>query len=219
MKSSKALLVLGLLGQLACTPENARKVRLDIPGYSPIRLDDYKEVVITNFRVEKETEGFDISREIGDELAFDLGRRFRGTVSARSVPWDREGLAGEKDFWAAQGSGASPALFLTGRVRYLKEVRKALTGAYQKDVDGPFKETRTGLAERTIYTLELSLYLIRADTGEILFTRDYKETQTYAKANQPYPFAFYELFPRVKRRFLRMTLGEEMGQERYLLLK
>ncbi|MHB8095992.1 MAG: hypothetical protein ACYDH0_13765 [Candidatus Aminicenantales bacterium] len=219
MKASKALLVLGLFVQLACTQENVRKIRIDIPGYSPIRLDDYKEVVITNFRVEQETEGFDISREIGDEFAFDLGRRFKGTVSARSVPWDREGLAGEKDFWAAQGSVAVPALFLTGRVRYLKEVRKALTGAYLKEVDGPFRETQTGLAERTIYTLDLTLFLIRADTGEVLFTRDYKETQTYGKSNQPYPFAFYELFPRVKLRFLRMILGEEMGQERYLLLK
>jgi len=219
MKASEAVLVLALLGQLACTPENVRKVRLDIPGYSPIRFDDFQEVVITNFRVEQETGGFDISREIGDELAFDLGRRFRGTVSARSVPWDREGLAGEKDFWAAQGSAAGPALFLTGRVRYRKEVRKALTGAYLKEVDGPFKEAQTGLAERTIYTLDLTFFLIGADTGEVLFTKDYKETQAYAKSNQPFSFAFYELFPRVKLRFLRMILGEETGQERYLLLK
>jgi len=219
MKANKTLLVLGLLVQLACAPESFRKVRLDLPGYSPIRLDDYKEVVITNFRVEQEAESFDISKEIGDEFAFDLGRRFKGTISARSVPWDREGLAGEKDFWAAQESVAVPALFLTGRARYRKEVRKALTGASQKEVDGPFKEARPGLAERTIYTLDCTLFLIRADTGEVLFTRDYKETQTYANSNQPYPFAFYELFPRVKLRFLRMILGEETGQERYLLLK
>jgi hypothetical protein len=88
-----------------------------------------------------------------------------------------------------------------------------------KEIDGPFKTINKGLAERRIFNLVLDLCLIRADTGEIVFRKEYKETRTFPNPNQPFSFAFFELLPRIKKKFFRTILAEERGQERYLILK
>lgn len=55
MRKSKAFFAAVCILQFACTSENARKVKLQIPGPSPVNLAEYAEVAITNLRVEKET--------------------------------------------------------------------------------------------------------------------------------------------------------------------
>jgi hypothetical protein len=110
-------------------------------------------------------------------------------------------------------------LFLTGGVRYTQEVRKAMIDGDMKEIDGPFKTVKKGLTERRIFNLALDLCLIRAGSGEIVFRKEYKEARTFPNPNQPFSYAFYELLPRIKKKFFRTILGEERGQERYLILK
>jgi hypothetical protein len=219
MKKSKAVLAAVCILQLACVSENARKVKLQIPGPSPINLADYAEVAITNFRVEKETPDLEINKEVVDALAFELGRGYKGKVAFRTVAWNRDGLIEDRAFWKGLGAGSEKTLFLTGGVRYTQEIRKAIIDADTKEIDGPFKTVNKGLAERRIFNLVLDLCLIRADTGEIVFRKEYKETRTFPNPNQPFSFAFYELLPRIKKKFFRTILAEERGQERYLILK
>jgi len=219
MRKSKFFLVAACLLQFACVSESARKVKLQIPGPSPINLAEYAEVAITNFRVEEERPAFDISHELVDDLAFELGREYKGNVTIRTVAWDRDGLLEDKAFWKDLGAGAEKALFLTGGVRYTQEVRKAMIDGDMKEIDGPFKTVKKGLVERRIFNLVLDLCLIRAGSGEIVFRKEYKETRTFPNPNQPFSFAFYELLPRIKKKFFRTILGEERGQERYLILK
>ena len=219
MRKSKFFLVAACLLQFTCVSESARKVKLQIPGPSPINLAEYPEVAITNFRVEEERPAFDISHELVDDLAFELGREYKGNVTIRTVAWDRDGLLEDKAFWKDLGAGAEKALFLTGGVRYTQEVRKAMIDGDMKEIDGPFKTVKKGLTERRIFNLALDLCLIRAGSGEIVFRKEYKETRTFPNPNQPFSFAFYELLPRIKKMFFRTILGEERGQERYLILK
>lgn len=216
---SKALLAAVCILQLACGSENARKVKLQIPGPSPINLADYAEVAIINFRVEKETSDIDINKEIVDAFAFELGRGYKGKVALRTIAWDREGLIEDQAFWKSLGSRTEKSLFLTGSVRYTQEIRKALIGSDLKEIDGPFKSVHKGLAERRIFNLVADLCLIRADSGEVVFRKEYKETRMFLNPNQPFSYAFYELLPRVKKKFFRTILGEDRGQERYLILK
>lgn len=219
MRKSKAFLAAACILQFACVSENARKVKLQIPGPSPINLAESAEVAITNFRVEKETPDFEISKELVDALAFELGREYKGKVALRTVAWDRDGLIEDRAFWKDLGAGAEKTLFLTGGVRYTQEVRKAMIDGDMKEIDGPFKTVKKGLTERRIFNLALDLCLIRAVSGEIVFRKEYKETRTFPNPNQPFSFAFYELLPRIKKKFFRTILGEERGQERYLILK
>jgi hypothetical protein len=219
MRKSKLILAAACILQIACGSENARKVKLQIPGPSPINLAEYGEVVITNFRVEKETPDLEINKELVDVLESELGRGYKGKVTLRTIAWDRDELLKDKAFWKELGAGSEKTLFLTGGVRYTQEVRKAMIDGDMKEIDGPFKPVHTGLTERRIFNLVLDLCLIRADTGEIVFRKEYKETRTFSNPNQPFSFAFYELLPRIRKKFFRTLLGEERGQERYLILK
>lgn len=219
MRKSKLILAAACILQIACGSENARKVKLQIPGPSPINLAEYGEVVITNFRVEKETPDLEINKELVDVLESELGRGYKGKVALRTIAWDRDELLEDKAFWKELGAGSEKTLFLTGGVRYTQEVRKAMIDGDMKEIDGPFKPAHTGLAERRVFNLVLDLCLIRADSGEIVFRNEYKETRTFSNPNQPFSFAFYELLPRIRKKFFRTLLGEERGQERYLILK
>ena len=219
MRKSKAFLVAACILQFACFSENARKVNLQIPGPAPVTLAEYPEVAITNFRVEKETPDFDISKELVDLLAFELGRQYKGKVVLRTVAWNRDGLVEDKAFWKTFGADAEKTLFLTGGVRYTQEIRKAMIDDDMKKIDGPFKNVTKGLTERRIFSLVLDVCLIRANSGEIAFRKEYKEARTFPNPNQPYSFAFYELLPRIEKRFLREIMGQERSQDRYLILK
>jgi hypothetical protein len=59
--------------------------------------------------------------------------------------------------------------------------------------------------------------MIDAKTGEILYTRNFKQTKHYINPNQTAYFAFFDLIQIVKTKLFQAFLGEELLQERYLL--
>jgi hypothetical protein len=84
--------------------------------------------------------------------------------------------------------------------------------------ESPFPDKKE-LAERKVYGLSLELLLIQSDSGEILYSRNFKEDKKYENPKQTAYFAFFDLIQRVKQRFFRDILGEDIIQERYLLTK
>jgi hypothetical protein len=59
MRWHKGLLIFLFLGLIACGSEMHQKIKLEIPAYSPLRLDDYKTIVLIPFVLsgeEKKTE-------------------------------------------------------------------------------------------------------------------------------------------------------------------
>ena len=219
MRKREAGFVLACLFLAGCSLEHVRKIKIEIPDFTTFDLGIYREIAVTDFRVEKELKDFDVNKELVAYLAFELGRQVKGEVTTRSLAWDKDGLLDNKEFWKTLKTKASPGLFLTGSVRYNQEIRKALIDIEKKEVDGPFKQEKKGLAERQIYTLSVDICLIQAGTGEILFRKSYKETRLFPNPNQPLSYAFYELVSRVKQKFFHAILGEEKNQERYLIMR
>ncbi|HEX2694992.1 MAG TPA: hypothetical protein VHP61_04520 [Acidobacteriota bacterium] len=219
MKSSRAIVVAACFLQLACVSEEARRVRIGIPGYTPLPAGDVGDVYVTDFRVEKPPADFDIGKELVEYLYAELARKYEGRVFRRAVPADKAGLAGDRDFWSGLPAGPGPALFLTGTVLYREEVRKALLDTDPKEIDGPFRQEKKGLAERRLYSLTVGVSLIRAGTGEVVLSKEFNETATYPDANVPVSYAFYELSPHFKQKFFQTVFGEERLQERYLFTR
>ncbi len=216
MKSSRGILVVACLLQLACAGETARRVRLGIPGYTPLRTADIGAISVTDFRVEKTPADFDAGKELVDYLYAELARKFEGKVFRQPVPADKAGVAGDREFWKSLPAGPGPALFLTGTVLYHEEVRKALLETDPKVIDGPFRQEKRGLSERRLFILKIGVSLIRAGTGEVVLSKEFNETTTFFTDNVPVPFAFYELLPQFRQRFFQAFFGDERLQERYL---
>lgn len=216
----KNSLLIGLtLFLAACGVDAYRKVRLELPSYSPVDLGKYREVVITNLLISKSPEGFDLDKEMGAYLKLELERKFKGKVSWQRISLENEEAFKKPDFWKTLGAGSKDVLFLTGKAQLTQETRKAILG---KPAKRPFEEelaSQRNIEERRIFTLESSLYMIKSETGEVLLSKDFKESKTYTNLQQRADFAFYELVQRVKAKLFRPILSEERIQDRYLLVK
>lgn len=219
MRRPSVLVVTACLLQLACASQEARRVSLGIPGYTPLKPADFGEVHITNFRSETPTEEFDAAKEFVEYMSVELARRFEGRVVRTAVPADKAGREGDREFWAALPVGPKPTLFLTGAVSYTEEVRKALLVTDEKEIDGPFRQEKKGLSERRLYTITIDIALIRGGTGEIVLAKRFKETSTYPDPNVPFGYAFHELAPHIRQKFLQTVFGDSRLQERYLFTR
>jgi hypothetical protein len=217
-KNSLALVVSALLLAGCGSSVNYQKLRIEIPTYSPIQLDDFEELAVTTFLIPKETAGVDLNKEVTEYFITELARKFKGKVVARSVALDNEGKFKQPAFWKALAAGQSGLLFITGKASLEKETRKAVLSRPGNPREEEFSTQRT-IAERTVFTLDASIYMIRADTGEIVLSRDFKETRAYTNPKQRADFAFSDLVQRIKQKLFRPILSEERIEERYLLLK
>jgi len=203
----------------ACRSDAYRKLRVELPAYSPVKLEDFLEVVITPFLVADQPQGIDLNKEIADYLKPELERKFKGRVTLRQVPLESEEAFKQPEYWRSLAAGSSKPLVVTGRVTLNQETRKAILTRPVRSLEEEPLSPQRSLDERRIFTLEISLYLIKAETGETLLQRDFKETKSYTNPNQRTDFAFYDLIQRVKAKLFRLILGEERIQDRYLLTR
>ncbi len=217
-KNSLAVACL-LLFLAACTSDAYRKLKVELPSYSPVKLEDFLEVVITPFLVAEQPQGIDVNKEIADYLKPELEKKFKGRVTLNQVSLESEEAFKKPEYWRALAAGSSKSLFLTGRASFTQETRKAILARPARSLQEESLSPRSGLDERRIFTLDVSLYLIKAETGEPLLQRDFKETKSYTNLNQRADFAFYDLIQRVKAKLFRLALGQERVQNRYLLTR
>ncbi len=203
----------------ACRSDVYRKLKVELPAYSPVKLEDFLEVVITPFLVADQPQGIDLNKEIADYLKPELERKFKGRVTLRQVPLESEETFKKPEYWQSLAASSNSLLVITGRATLTQETRKAILARPVRSLEQEPLSPQRSLDERRIFTLEVSLYLIKAETGETLLQRDFKETKSYTNPNQRTDFAFYDLIQRVKAKLFRLILGEERIQNRYLLTR
>lgn len=220
MKRNKWALF-GLLVFLAgCAGGNTYiKIRIELPTYSNTNLEDFQEIVITNFLVSKEPSGISLSDELGRYFRAELERKFKGRVSLRQIPLESEAPFQKPETWKSLAGGSGALLILSGKAQLSRETRKSILGRRTKTPEGEYLPGEKTVEERQVFTLEATLYLIRGDTGEILLQKNFKETKPYAHPQQRADFAFFDLVQRVKAKLFQPMLGEERIQDRYLLTK
>jgi hypothetical protein len=219
MKKNSGLLIVIVLLLAACSIETTRKVKIEMPSVPEVRLDRSQEIIVTNFWQDKEIQDFGLNQNLAQYFQDELKRPFKGKLSTKTISWDNADLPKNKDFWKQAAGDAKNTLFLTGKVQFGQELRKALLANEKRTIDdGPFAKERTW-AERRNYSLKLEIFLIQSDTGEVLFQREYQEQMNYANIKQSAEFAFFDLIQRIKPKLFRSLFGTDRVQERYLLSK
>lgn len=216
MRRNSLPLLLLLLFLTSCGGDTYRKVRLELPAYSTVHLDEFQEVILTNFLIANAPEGFDLNQELAAFFVPEFERKLSLPVTVQLVRLESEESIRRPDFWQALTAGSLRRFYVTGKAELTREIRKSILG--EVPGEDPFSPRRK-IAERTLFSLSLHLFLIRGDNGEVLLDRDFKETKTYSSSNQRTAFAFHDLALRIKTKLFRLILNEERIQERYLLLK
>ena len=216
MKKIKIVLVLTILFSFSCASSDYWKLKIELPGKASFNLDQYNEVVITNFLIKEETKDFNLNQELVDYFSFEIGQNFKGKVSIKEITFEEEPFKNEA-FWKNLLPDRKETILFTGGVQYTEEIRKAILQKQKERFEDPFVSKKRSLAERRFYTLNLDLYIIDAKTGKTLYKRNFKESKGFENPKQTAPFAFFELIQRVKAKFFRNILGEASIQERYLI--
>lgn len=216
MKKINIVFLLTILLNLSCASVNYWKIKVELPGVAAVNLDEFKELVITNFLVEKETKDFNLSQEIVDYLSLELGKHYKGKIVSKEITFEKKEIFKEKDFWKNLSTESKEALFLTGTAQYTQEIRKAILERHTERPEG-FISSEKGLAQRKFFTLVLQLFLINAQSGEILYKRNIKEARGYENPKQTANFAFFDLIQKAQVKFLRNVFGLEKIQQRYLI--
>lgn len=218
MKKNSLIVLICLVVLSSCVTTEYWKMKIEIPRRTELDIEAFAAVIITPFLVENEVEEFDLSKEIGVYFEGMLKRKTRTMVTTRDIPLESEALFESSDFWIKQERENESTLFLTGTAQYTAETRKALLKRAKKRYEDPFP-TEARLEQRRFYTFNMSLFLIDAKSGKIVYKRDFKETQNYDNPNQTSYFAFFDLMQQIQEKLLRSVLGLEQVQERYLVIK
>ncbi len=216
MKKIKIVLILSLLFSFSCVSNEYWKLKIEIPRKTSFNLDQYNEVVITNFLIRKENKDFNLNQELVDYFSFEIGKNFKGKVSKKEITFEEEPFTNET-FWKNLLPDRKEAILFTGGVQYTEEIRKAILKQQKRRFEDPFDSEKRSLVERRFYTLNLDLYIIDAKTGKTLYKRNFKESKTFENPRQTAPFAFFELLQNTKTKFFRNILGAASIQERYII--
>ena len=216
IKKIKFTLLLVLLFFFSCTSSSYLKLRVEIPRRASFNLEQFSEIIITNFFIKKRTKKFDLNQELVNYFASEIEREFKGKTSSKTISLEKEEIFSDKEFWKNLSLDLKGAALLTGSAQYSEEIRKTISET-KKDYSEDLSSKGKIMEERRFYTLSLNLYLIDAKTGEALYKRSFKESKGYKNPNQTAPFAFFELIQIVKGKFFRNILGGTKIQERYLI--
>lgn len=213
----QGLLLLPVLLAWACSSaETYKKIQIEIPSPKPVPVESFQKLLVADFWVVASIPDFDLNQELRGYTCAELGRQFKIPAVLITTPFEAEPDFSAPAAWLRPGTEGKDALLLTGKAQLTQETRKALSEEAMKDLDGPFAPEKK-IIERRVATLDLSLVLLKAETGDVLFRKDYKETMSFENIKQPASFAFFELIQRIKVKFLRAALGEGRVQERYLI--
>ena len=216
MKSLRWFGLLGLAVLTACSSGNYFKIRMEIPAPKEVSLDGFDNIILTDFLIKSEISDFDANQELVDYLSSELSLELGKEVAVQEANPVDEAAFEDDAFWKDLVGDTGGALVITGSLDYTQETRKALVGKERKPYDDPFPD-RSRLATRKFFTLNMSVFFINVEAGEILFQRDFKETQGSDNPNQTAQFAFTDLLHDVKEKILRRISGGERVQERYLI--
>ncbi len=209
-------MLLGVLFFLSCGTGEQLRLRIGLPRKSPINLENFKEIIITNFFIKDKAKDFDLNKELSEYFTTELDQKIDKKISSAEILLENEDVFQDRNFWQKICPGKKESLLFTGSLEYSEEIRKAIKSVDKRRFEEPFPE-ESRIEERRFYSFSLQLYLIDTQSGEALYKRTFNETKTYKNPNQTAYFAFYDMMLNVRDKLFRQILGEEQIQERYLI--
>jgi len=206
-----------LLSAAACSTLSTVQVKIDVPAVPAVKLAGVREIAVADFFVDPAVRDFAAGPALVDYFQDEMKNDFKGRLSTAAVVWPDAAFAGNAEAWKRLLTEPRDKLILTGRARFEQDVRKALLAKDRRAIDdGPFAPEKAW-SERKSFELKLEIFLLRAETGEPVFQKEFQEAIIVENRKQPAEFAFYELLQRVRQKLFRLLFGSVRAQERYLL--
>ena len=202
----------------SCTQTNYVKIKMEIPKDPKIDLSPYKNILITKFLENEEIKDFDINKEISEYFSFELKKNLQKNIKKLDISVKKEEVFKDSGYWKKAISDEKESVLLTGSVKYNMETRKTIRKKEKRRFDDPFPE-ESRVESRNFFSLDLHLYLIDTQNGEIIYDRNFKENKSYQNPNQTADFAFFDLILDVRDKLLEDIQGYDRMKERYLLVK
>ncbi len=215
-KNIKPLFILLFLIYCSCQSVTQYKVSIEIQSPIKIDLPSYEEIIFTSFKVNSEIKEINFNKEIFNFFSPEIKKEFEGKILFKEIKWNKENLHEDKDFWKALVNNKNKKLFFTGKLNFKKELRKALLEE-RKPQTTPFLERK--LASRLFFILNLNLYLIDSNTGEIIYQKDFKESKAYKNINQKSNYAFFDILEEIKNKLFKEIISHKKREERYLIMR
>jgi hypothetical protein len=204
-------------GFWSCTSTDYFRLRLRIPRRADVRLADFDGVVVSDFLMKSEVEGFDLNREILDYLSTELAVELETQVVLLSAPIADESVFEDQAFWKNLELDKKKAVIFSGTAEFTEETRKALVRKGRREHETPFPEQEK-MKTRRFYTLNMQIHIMDSESGIRLYNQEFKETRAYSNPNQTAYFAFFDLAFQVKEKLFREIMGGEKIQDRYLII-
>jgi len=216
LKNSWWLILILLFTQACASSDEYNRVRIRIPRRAEVRLAEFDGIVITDFLMKNEFDDFDLSYELKEYFAGEIEVEVDETVSRENIIVPDEESFQNQEFWKALSLKNPKSVIFSGTAEYSQETRKALISKDKQEFEDPFP-SQERLATRKFYTLEMNIRIINAETGEVTYTQDFKESKSYTNPNQTAYFALFDLAFLVKEKLFREIMGGERFQQRYLI--
>jgi hypothetical protein len=215
-KKSRLFLLLGILFFLSCGSEEHLNLRIELPRKPPIPLENYDAFIFTNFMIKGEAQDFDMNKELTDFFSAEFEQALEKNISSEEISFMNEDVFQDQEFWQTLFPEQRGTLLFTGKLEYTQEIRKAIKSMQKRQFETPFPE-ESRIDARKFYSLDLQIYIIEIQTGEVLYKRNFKESKSYRNPNQTAHFAFIDIIQSVRDKLFRQLLGEEQIQQRYLI--
>lgn len=214
MKTRAVVLTFAVLAAgAACGGLDPVLVHVDMPGISPFPRGSFGEIVVTEFLNNAAPADFDPGRALQIYLLDELRHAFPGGV----LPGPRPQMPGPPpSFWRDAAAGRRGVIFLTGSVRLVSDLRKALKGQ-GIPLDSPFDPGKRGLIEKLHWTFIIDLAVVSGDSGETIYERSFQEERDYSDLEKPAEFAFSDMSAAFRDRLFPALLGTSEIEKRTLL--
>jgi len=218
MKKNSIALLLILFFFASCSQTTFQKLQIELPIQPAIDISQYDRITMTDFLITKNPKNLDMSNKIVEYFQSEMRIRFPVEITHIAVSSLEEETFESPDFWKDLIQDKEGALILTGRAAYQADTRIAFVSTDKKQLETPFpSESRT--YQKGFFTLDMDVYLIEAQSGEILFQNRFKETRSSKNIKQKASFTLYELLNSIKIKLFRQLAGGRQYQERYLLTR
>ncbi len=211
------LVGLAVLLGASCSGTDYFRMRLRIPRRADVRLADFDGIVVADFILKSEVEGFDLNRELRDYLSTELAVELETPVDLHTAPIEDEAVFEDQDFWKNLDLDKKKAVIFSGTVEYAEETRKALVHKKGREQETPFPD-RDYMKTQKFYSLNMTVHIIDSESGINLFNQEFKEQRAYSNPNQTAYFAFFDLAFQVKEKLFREIMGGDKIQDRYLII-
>ncbi len=215
-KKINLIFILFFLIYCSCESISQYKLMIEIPTPTKIDLSSYNKIIFTSFKIESEIKEINFNKEIFNFFSSEIEREFKGKILFKEIDWSQKNIIENKEYWKTLlNNSKTKKLFFTGKLNFKKELRKALLE--EQAPATPFPERK--LISRLFFTLNLDLYLIDSNTGEIIYEKDFKESRGYKNINQKPNYAFFDILEEVKNKLFREIISHKKREERFLIIK